>query len=292
MHNPAFAAHALDFAYVPLHVSVGQIKAAMEGLRALNFRGANVTLPHKQAVIPYLDSLSPISRMMGAVNTIVNDGGKLHGTTTDPVGFLTGFREAGFDFAGKSIAIIGNGGSARTLAFALLTQDKPSRVILVARNGAKASSLVEEIAAALAMEGHAAKGLLEAVDLNGFGQMRRSVDVLVNATPVGMHPKIGASPIEPDWLEPHQVVYDIVYVPEETKLIMDARARGLKTVGGLGMLVHQGCASFELWTGVKPDPALFYRHARQRLAQSAAQKSGPTSRAAETLHIPNASEQE
>ena len=138
MLNPAFENYGIDFAYVPLRVRTADLKTAVEALRIFNFRGANVTIPHKQSIIPFLDEISDISRMMGAVNTIVNDNGRLTGTTTDPQGFLEGFREAGFSFGGQSVAILGNGGSARTLAFALLTQEMPARAVLVGRDAAKA----------------------------------------------------------------------------------------------------------------------------------------------------------
>jgi shikimate dehydrogenase len=268
MHNAAFDHYGLDFAYVPLRVAAEGLKTAMDALRVFNFRGANVTLPHKQAVIPLLDETTEISRLIGAVNTILNEGGRLIGTTTDPEGFLECFREQGHSFIGKSVAILGNGGSARTIAYALLMQDRPSRVILVGRDLEKSRRLAAEIADRLGLRGNS--GALPAPEAATFAQytaMRKEIQVLVNTTPVGMHPNIDASPLAASDLEPGQIAYDIVYAPERTRLLSEAGAKGLATVGGLGMLVHQGRASFEFWTGIKPDAKMFYDAAREKLAR-------------------------
>lgn len=269
MHNPAFARYGLDLAYVPLRVRAEGLRTALDALRVCNFRGANVTLPHKQAVIPFLDEVTESSRMIGAVNTIRNEDGRLIGTTTDPEGFLECFRENGHSFAGQCVAILGNGGSARTIAYSLLMRDRPGRVFLVGRDAGKSRRLAAEIADRLGLRGGTALPAPEAVALEDYASIRGGVQVVVNATPVGMHPDIDASPLAAGDLLPGQIVYDIVYAPERTRLLRDAEARGLKTVGGLGMLVHQGLASFEFWTGVRPDAALFYASARGRLAPAA-----------------------
>lgn len=266
MHNAAFAAHGLDYAYVPLRVRPADLKAAVEALRTFGLRGANVTLPHKQAVIPFLDSLSETSRLMGAVNTIVNDDGRLTGTTTDGQGFLEGFREAGHSFTGKTVAVIGNGGSARTIAFALALEGMPRRIILAGRDGEKSRRLQSEIGARL--KGGPGK-TMDAIALSDYGSVMDEVDVIVNATPIGMHPDIGGSPLAAEDLRAGQIAYDIVYAPEQTRFLREAGARGLATVGGLGMLVHQGRAAFRLWTGTEPDAALFYRAARAQLGGGA-----------------------
>jgi shikimate dehydrogenase len=265
MHNAAFDQYGLDFAYVPLRVPADGLKTALEAVRVFNFRGANVTLPHKTAVIPHLDQLSEMARVIGAVNTIVNEGGRLIGTTTDPEGFLEGFREGGHSFIGKAVAILGNGGSARTIAYALLMRDRPRRVVLVARDTAKSERLAAEIAERLGLGAGGALPLPESVALRDYPSVREGIDVVVNTTPVGMHPNLEASPLRTEDLIPGQVVYDIVYAPERTRLIRDAEARGLETVGGLGMLVHQGRASFEIWTGIKPEAPAYYAAARARL---------------------------
>ncbi|MDB5104093.1 MAG: shikimate dehydrogenase [Fibrobacteres bacterium] len=268
MHNPAFDHYGLDFAYVPLRVPAEGLKTAMDALRVFNFRGANVTLPHKQAVIPYLDEVTENSRMIGAVNTILNDGGRLIGTTTDPEGFLECYRESGHSFIGQSVAILGNGGSARTIAYSLLMNDRPSQVVLVGRDLRKSQQLASEIADRLdLLGGSSAMPAPEAITLSDYSSVKDEIQVVVNTTPVGMHPNVDASPLDIEDLVAGQVIYDIVYAPERTRLIKDAESRGLQTVGGLGMLVHQGRASFEFWTGIKPDAKMFYEAAREKLAR-------------------------
>jgi shikimate dehydrogenase len=267
MHNAAFDQYGLDFAYVPLRVRAEGLKTALEALRVFSFRGANVTLPHKTMVIPYLDELSEIARVIGAVNTIVNEDGRLIGTTTDPEGFLEGYREQGHSFIGQSVAILGNGGSARTIAYALLMRDRPKRVAIVARDTDKSRRLAAEISERLGLGQGGALPIPETVALSEYASIRDGIDVVVNTTPVGMHPMLEASPLAPENLIAGQVVYDIVYTPERTRLIRDAEARGLKTVGGLGMLVHQGRASFETWTGIKPEAQAYYSAARAKLTR-------------------------
>jgi shikimate dehydrogenase len=265
MHNAAIEGLGLDLVYLPLKVESQGLEACLQAIRELDFLGVNVTLPFKQAVIPHLDEVSDLSRMMGAVNTIVRrHDGTLSGTTTDPAGFLAGFQEAGHTFDGKSVVILGNGGSARTLAFALFLMAKPRRVLLAARNAIRSEELAQEIRSKLNRE-------LETVDLKEYLGRRSEFEVIVHTTPVGMHPKIQESLLTPEMLEPHQIVYDLTYNPEETLLLQQARQRGCRAVGGLGMLVHQGIASFKLWTGIDPDPALFYAGIRrQRLEEQAA----------------------
>lgn len=269
MHNAGFARYGLDFAYVPLRVPASGLEAALHAMRLFGFRGANVTLPHKQAVMPYLDEVREISRRIGAVNTILNEDGRLIGTTTDAEGFLEGFREKGHSFAGRSVAILGNGGSARTAACALIMEDQPARIAIVGRDPEKARRLVSEIAGGFGLAGETpGRPVLEAVALADYPSIRTRVDVVVNTTPMGMHPHPESSPLRAEDLEPGQTVYDIVYTPERTRLIRDAEARGLTAIGGLGMLVHQGLASFELWTGKRPEAEWFYRAARDGLARA------------------------
>jgi shikimate dehydrogenase len=263
MHNMAIERLNLDMVYVPLKVETSALETCLRAIRELDFLGVNVTVPHKQAVIPYLDGISDVSRLMGAVNTIVKRDGKLMGTTTDPEGFLAGFREAGCDFDGKSIAILGNGGAARTIAFALFTLAKPERVAIAARacDASMSEMLAREIRVKLDRN-------LEIMELADYPGHRSRFDVLVNATPVGMYPRTEESPLPPEAMNPGQIVYDLIYNPEETALMRHARDRGCKTIGGLRMLVHQGVASFKLWTGIDPDPALFYEGIRRQMGTS------------------------
>lgn len=273
MHNAALEhlardpATFVDAVYVALPVKPDDLKAALDGLRAVNFLGANVTLPHKAAVIPLLDGVSPLSRTLGAVNTIVPRDGKLYGDTTDAAGFIAAFEEAGHSFDGKSVALFGNGGSARTIAIGLPMERNVARITIVARNPAKADALVAEIRAAVrdpANRAVAAAVEVSALSREDYAEVSRDHDVVVNTTPVGMTPVIEETPIPAGLLDARQIVYDIVYNPQETRLLREAKAKGCRTVGGLGMLVHQGRLSFEAWTGKSLPPALFLEGIRRQ----------------------------
>ena len=257
MHNAAIDGLGLDLVYLPLKVETRGIEACLKAIRELDFLGVNVTIPHKLAVIPWLDEISEISRRIGGVNTIVCKDGKLSGTTTDPEGFLAGFQEAGHSFDGKTVVILGNGGTARTLAFTLLLMAKPARVIVAARDVSKSRVLGQEIHQKL-------NRTLEVLDLADYFHHAGEMEIIVNATPVGMFPNAEQSPLKPEWLREGQIVYDLIYNPEETVLMRNARQQGCQTVGGLAMLVHQGIASFKLWTGIDPDPALYYNGIRKQ----------------------------
>jgi shikimate dehydrogenase len=275
MHNAGIESLGLDLAYLPFPVEGNGLAPVLNALKSVGFLGVNVTMPHKSAVLPLLDEVSPISRTMGVVNTIVNRDGKLYGTTTDPDGFLRAYQEAegktagDGSFDGKSVAILGNGGSARTIAFTLALMTKARRTAVVARDPVKSAALIAEIGAAA--PGAAIRALTFAAYADA--EVRAEYDVVVNTTPLGMDPEAGQSPLPAAQLEPGQTVYDIIYNPEETVLLREAKARGCRTIGGLGMLVHQGLASFELWTGRNPGSAAFYagiRRQRELRAGSAA----------------------
>jgi shikimate dehydrogenase len=263
MHNEGFERLGIDARYEAWAVPPGNLATFVEKLRDPKYLGANVTLPHKQGVFSLVDERSAISEKMGVVNTIVNRNGRLFGDTTDPVGFLNAFKEAGQGFDGKSVAILGNGGSARTVLFTLATMSKARRIVVVARDPKKSDALISEV--------HKETGsfVAEAIGFDAYPKSGGDFDVIVNTTPIGMHPNVDATPLPADKLAPGQVVYDIVYNPAETRLLREARGRGCLAVGGLGMLVHQGLASFEQWTGKNPGPAVFLEGIRKhRLAEA------------------------
>lgn len=267
MHNAGFAALGLDMAYVPFPVPPDRLDAALELLPDLGVLGLNVTLPHKEAAFRLVRNRSEIAERMGVVNTLVLRDGAWLGTTTDPDGFLEGYRETGRSFTGRSVAVLGNGGSARTIAFALLTLESPARVAVFARRADPSLRLAAEIAAKTG-------GRLETHDLKTYRALHREFDLVVHTTPAGMQGRETECLVDPDAISPGQTVYDIVYVPEETELLKRARAAGAETVGGLGMLVHQGLRSFEAWTGQRPAAELFYGAARRAL--EARRRNGAT----------------
>ena len=244
MHNAAFEALGLDYVYLPFHVQGEELKEAINGIRALNIVGLNVTIPHKMAVIPFLDKLDPLAERMGAVNTIANENGALAGYNTDASGFLQALRAQGIEPDGKSIVILGAGGAAKGISF-ILAGAGASLVILN-----RTLSRAEELASQIARYYHQK---VEAMTLNEANLKRafERVDVLVNTTSVGMVPDVDRTPVPGNLLNSHLAVSDIVYNPLETRLLREAKAAGARTIDGLDMLVWQGALAFEKWTGRK-----------------------------------------
>ena len=255
MHNAAFAAAGIDGVYLRLPVRPAWVGEAVRGLPALGFRGANVTIPHKQAVIPFLDELSPAARAIGAVNTIVaHEDGRLLGDNTDAPGFLADLAEHGVgveELRQGGALVLGAGGSARAVAYALASAGVP--VYVAARRPEQAQSLVAGLRPLFA-------GLpVACASLSALPDAR----LIVNCTPAGMTPHTDASPW-PDGLafRPGQIVYDLVYNPPDTRLMRQARGAGIPACNGLGMLLHQGALAWEQWTG-RPAPIEAMRRALQ-----------------------------
>jgi len=254
MHNAAFVALGLDWAYVPLPVYPDHLGEAVRGLRALGFAGANVTVPHKQAVLAHLDDISQAAQVIGAVNTIAVRDGLLYGDNTDATGFLASLHDVGFDPAGTYCAVLGAGGAARAVAHAL-AEAGARQVRIYNRTLARARDLCREMAK---FHGDVRFESGSPDDLAAIGD---DTDLLVNTTSVGMWPDTEVSPWPRDLPIPGQLtVCDLVYNPPETLFLSQARVVGAETVGGLGMLVHQGAVAFELWTG-RPAPLAIMRAA-------------------------------
>jgi len=228
MHNAAFAHAGHNGVYVALEVV--DLPAAVSGLRAMDVAGASVTIPFKTAVIDYLDAVDPAAAAIGAVNTIVNDNGRLIGVNTDGRGALRALTEIA-PVAGQTVAVIGAGGAARAIAHAL----KPAgaRVIIVNRGAARGEKLAVELDA----------DFVPLADFSGKG-----CDAVVNTTPVGMRPHPDAMPLDEKILRPGMVVMDAVYNPLTTRLLAAADRAGCRCVSGVEMFVYQGAMQFELWT--------------------------------------------
>ncbi len=250
MHNAALAKAGLDYVYLPFHVAADAVADAMHGFKALNVVGINVTLPHKQAVIPFLTSISREAELIGAVNTLTFIDEGIHGENTDAPGFLRALEETGASVPiDKDVIVLGAGGSARAIVVALALAGVRS-VVIANRTASKAVALAEELSKKM-------NGQEETV-FEGMGlQDSRLPDVvkgsalLVNTASSSMdttHPLL----IDPNWLQPSTIVYDIVYTPPMTTLLIAAAEKGCSIVGGIGMLVHQGAIAFERWTGVEP----------------------------------------
>ena len=244
MHNAAFAALGLDMAYVPLPVVADDLEAAVRGLRSLGFRGANVTMPHKAAVVPYLDRVSDDARLIAAVNTIVVDDGVLAGYNTDVGGFVAALREAvGEPLAGASALVLGAGGAARAAVLGLLRVGVSRCTV-----GNRTMSRAEELVRLLQPADEAARFELVALDALTAAQVR-GADIVVNATALGMADSLKVPSVLVDNIQRDHIVYDVVYGQRPTMPLERARATGARAIDGLTMLVWQAALSFELWTG-------------------------------------------
>jgi shikimate dehydrogenase len=256
MHNAAFAALGLDWVYVPFEVAPEAVAEALAGMRALGIRGLNVTIPHKAAVAGLVDERDDMAAALEAVNTVHNRDGRLVGYNTDGPGFLRSLQEAGHGVRGKSVALIGAGGSARSVAYAVAREGAAS-LSIVARKIAQARDLADMVRRRVGREQVMAAGL----ELPEAQARVHEADIVVDSTPVGMHPHAEVAPVVPaSWLREGQVVCDLTYNPLETTLLRAARSRGAQTVAGTGMLVHQGAVAFEIWTG-QPAPVSVMREA-------------------------------
>lgn len=244
IHNAAFRATGIDAEYHPRRVEPEELPGAVAALREPGVLGANVTIPYKRAVIAYLGALAPAAEAIGAVNTIVRqEDGALLGDNTDAAGFLHGLEGAG-DLHGAPAVVLGSGGAARAVVYALLTDLRPETLTIAARSPEKAEALAADLA------GLDPDGTLRVVALGAAGAAIRAARLVVNATPVGMHPDEHATPWpEADDFGPAHTVYDLVYAPAETRLLREATARGARPIGGMKMLVGQAAASFARWTG-------------------------------------------
>jgi len=244
IHNSAFRAQSLDFVYVAFDVQPSALVTAVEGLRSLGFRGANVTVPHKQHVLKLMDELDPLAARVGAVNTVVNEEGRLLGHNTDVAGFsaaLRGVLPQGA--AGKRCLVAGAGGAARAVVAALAAEGA-NTVWVFNRTSARA----EELCVAARQWGAA---LCEPVRTESLLEVGKQADIVINATSVGLDPTVKATPVPVDIFSSRQVVVDLVYGRAATEFVSQARARGAETIDGLDMLLMQAASSYTLWTGVQ-----------------------------------------
>lgn len=252
MHNRAFAETGFNGVYAAFHVTPERLGEAIAGMRALGFGGLNVTIPHKVAVMDFLDDIDESARAAGAVNTIVHREGRLIGYNTDGIGYVRSLKEeAEPDLEGKTVVVLGSGGAARGIVWAL-AREKPARIVLANRTAEKAVMLAERF--------RNAPAAVEAVPWEALPRVCAEADIVVNTTPVGMAPRTEETPIDPAWLRPGAVASDIVYNPMKTAFLAGAEARGCRIHGGLGMFVYQGACAFEYWTGL-PAPVQAMREA-------------------------------
>lgn len=246
LHGFLIAKLGLSYEYRAYRVAAPQLKKFLAVARASDFAGLNVTIPHKEQVLAHLDGLSAEARRLGAVNTIVRQGGQLIGYNTDGLGFRRALSAQGVKLAGRSAVVLGAGGAARAVVYALI-EAGIARLTLVNRALERAEELARQAAA------NTSFAALSACALADMARLHRAIaeaELLVNATSVGLAPAVDRSPlsnIAP--LHPGLVVYDLVYRPPRTRLLRQAQARGARPLSGLGMLIYQGIESLCLWTG-------------------------------------------
>lgn len=269
--SPVFQQAAFDFHQLPVTYEAWEtppdrVAAAVERMRQPDCLGANVTIPHKQAVIPYLDGVDELAAKIGAVNTIVNEDGKLHGFNTDVDGFLRGLRDEGsYEPAEKRAVVLGAGGAARAVVFGLVMAEA-ANVTITNRTFARAEELAT--AARTALAGADSQVSVDALpwETSALRERLGTCDLLINTTSIGMgRDHADESPLPDELVPADAFVYDLIYNPSETKLLRIARAKGARTLNGLPMLIHQGAAAFEIWTGRAAPRGLMFRRGKEAL---------------------------
>lgn len=246
MVEAAYKHHKLDWRYLTIEVTPEGLAAAVEGAKAMGFRGFNCTIPHKVEVIKYLDTLGDSARVMGAVNCVVIKDGKLIGENTDGKGFVESLKTL-TNPEGKSVVIFGAGGAARAISVEVGLAGA-SKITIVNRSTERGQELVSLLKDKLNLESHFVKW-------DGDYQIDPSTDVVINATSIGLYPDVDARlALDTTSLKPNMVVADVIPNPPETRLVREARETGCMVIDGLGMLVNQGVIGIKYWTGVDPDP--------------------------------------
>ncbi len=247
MHNRVFKKLAMDYCYMPVEVSAEDLKTVFRGLTKMNVAGFNVTIPHKVRIMEFLDELDPLAQTIGAVNTICLRDGKTKGYNTDGEGFIRSLEEkADISTRGKRFFILGSGGAVRAIAMTLAFKGA-EKIYLCNRTYSKAKSLTEEINKKISPCAETVEQVTNSINF-----FLKECDVLINGTQLGMRPNENISPVDKSLLSKHLIVSDIVYNPLMTKLLKDAQQLDCTIVDGLGMLIYQGAAAFQLWTGVEP----------------------------------------
>ena len=265
IHNAAFDHLKLDFVFLAFRVKAADLENAVRGMRGLDIHGLNVTMPHKSTVISFLDEVDPTVQFLGSANTILNKDGKLSGFNTDGVGALKALRENGVALSEKKMLLLGAGGAAKAIAFSLAKEVE--ELAILNRTAEKAKELAETLGRMFNKKVVGGNLSSDAIAKN-----LRDSDVLINATSVGMKPHLSQSLVAPQWLKSDLAVMDIVYNPVETKLAKDAKAAGAKVISGVEMLIYQGAASFEIWTGCSAPIEVMKRAALNKLSSAGASK--------------------
>ena len=244
IHNAAFQALGLDWVYTAFRVLPDRLRDAISGVRGLGIRGLSVTIPHKVAIIPFLDEVDDLASWTGSVNTVVNDEGRLTGHTTDGRGALAAFAAAGESCAGRRVLVLGSGGAARAVSFAIARDARPESIKVLGIVQPERERLAEDISGKTGVP----------VTSGGMERLAEAIgaaQVIIHASPVGMHPEVDETLVPRRLLRRDLVVFDAVYTPLKTRLLREAEEAGARTIPGVGMFVGQAAVQFELWTGKK-----------------------------------------
>lgn len=243
IHNTAFKKKKQNYAYVAFRVE--NLKEAMPGVRAMGLKGLSVTIPHKVAVMEYLDDIDPVARNIGAVNTVVHqEDGTLWGTNTDGTGALSALKSAGAQLENARVVLIGSGGAARAIAFTLACQTSIRKLTITGVEMEQLEALADDVRAASGKDVS-----YRPADPATYAEILPDTGILINASPVGMSPKTQDTPVDAELINQKTAVFDIVYNPLKTRLLKEAEAKGCLVVPGAEMFVQQAVAQFELWTG-------------------------------------------
>jgi len=261
MHNASFEALGLDYVYLPFEVRPEDLEGAVKSLIPLGIAGVNVTIPHKEKVIPFLDEVSPEAGLIGSVNTIQVKDRRLIGYNTDAYGFKKSLKEVlGVELRSKRVFVMGAGGASRAVCFQAAISGAEEIVIADIEAGR-----AETLCRAVAGKFPSCRVGTCPVEAPAIHKVLAGKDLFVNATPIGMKPD-DSPVIQAGWLSPDASVFDLIYNPEETRLLREARERGHKTTNGIGMLVYQGAKAFEIFTGRKPPVETMLRVFKGKLA--------------------------
>jgi shikimate dehydrogenase len=248
---------ALPFTYEALKIRTNELPKMMQRLRNGEFRGINVTIPHKQAVLPFLDEVEETAGRLGAANTIAAEENKLIGFNTDVTGFLHSLEAAGILLRGKNVFVLGAGGAARAVVFALL-KTGAQKIFLCNRRADRADAVLAAFA-----NDNRLQNVRWPERLNWL--QNNKIDVVINATSMGMHPQLNESPLPPAAFSPYMIAFDLIYNPPATAFLRDAARAGAKTANGLGMLIEQGVAALEIWSQRKFDLRDIYTNLENEL---------------------------
>ncbi|MFX1235691.1 MAG: shikimate dehydrogenase [Promethearchaeota archaeon] len=249
MHNAAIRDLNLDYIYLAFDIPPNNLKDAIKGIRALNIKGINVTLPHKEKVMQFLDNIDVIAQKINSINAIKNEDGLLTGKNFDSEGAKEALLNAGCTLSGKKVIILGAGGAAKAISYSLALEAE--KIVIINRTEDRAKRLVSELK----------KFNIESKKYNEetIREEIKNADILINATPVGMFPSMETTPISRNLLHSGLFVFDLIYNPLETQLLKDSKEIGCRVLGGLDMLVYQGALAFEWWINKKPNIELMKR---------------------------------